>query len=203
MHSTRMHTAHLLPVSPSMHCSQGVYLPWGTCPGGVPARGVPAQEGCTCQRGVTAWGVPAQGVYLPKGVYLPGEVPARRVCPGGYLPGGVYLPGGCTCTGVYLPRYYPTVNRMTDRCKILPCPRLHLRPVIKHKIINVSPGLSSNITPSNSSTGCFGNGPGQIQLADEHKVEGQQGHFRLPTSGMRPGVCIIEFQVSLNFNSTF
>ena len=49
-----MRTAHLLPVSPSMHCS-----------GGVPAR-----------RG-----------------------------------------------GVYLPRYSPTVNRMTDRCKNITLPQ--------------------------------------------------------------------------------
>ena len=34
MHSSRMRTARLLPVSPSLHCSRG---------GGVPARGVPAQ----------------------------------------------------------------------------------------------------------------------------------------------------------------
>ena len=64
-HSSRMRTARLLPVSPSMRCSwlggstcSGmVYLPGGcACPGGVPARrGVPAQ-------GVPAGGVPARGV---------------------------------------------------------------------------------------------------------------------------------------------
>ena len=70
MHSSRMRTARLLPVSPSMHCS-----------GGVPARG----EGCTCLGGVPAqgWGctcpegVPAQGVYLPGGVYLTRGVPVQ------------------------------------------------------------------------------------------------------------------------------
>ena len=63
--SSRMRTARLLPVSPSMHFllvggqvgvpTRGVYLPGGsTCPGGVtalggvPARGVPAQ--CTPPR---------------------------------------------------------------------------------------------------------------------------------------------------------
>ena len=83
MHSSRMRTAHLLPVSPSMQCSRGgvlvVYL----------SRGVPAQ-----------------------GMYLPGGVPTQRgyTCQGVYLPGGgvptrectcqeVYLPGGCTCPG--------------------------------------------------------------------------------------------------------
>ena len=52
MHSSRVRTARLLPISPSMHCSRGctcpgVYLPGGcTCPG-VPARRVPARGG-TC-----------------------------------------------------------------------------------------------------------------------------------------------------------
>ena len=52
MDSSRMSSARLLPVSPSMHCSRGggVYLPGGaptggTCPGGVPAGG------CTCPGG--------------------------------------------------------------------------------------------------------------------------------------------------------
>ena len=86
MYSSRMRTARLLPVSPSIHCSQG----------GIPALGV------YLPGGVTAQGV---GVYL-LGVYLPGRgVPAQ---------GGVPAWGGCTCLGVYLPRYSP-VNRMTDR----------------------------------------------------------------------------------------
>ena len=50
MHSSRVRTARLLPISPSMHCSRGC-----TCLGGVPAQG-----------------------YLPGG-YLPGGVPARGV----------------------------------------------------------------------------------------------------------------------------
>ena len=37
MHSSRMRTARLLPVSPSMHCFRGV--PWGcTCPGTPPVN---------------------------------------------------------------------------------------------------------------------------------------------------------------------
>ena len=48
MHSSRMRTARLLPVSPSMHCSRGVYLVRGMylVPGGqevCPCPGVPAQ----------------------------------------------------------------------------------------------------------------------------------------------------------------
>ena len=61
MHSSRMRTAHLLPVSPSMHCS-GVYLLWGCTwswgvylvPGCVPGPG-----GCTWSReGGTCPGTP-------------------------------------------------------------------------------------------------------------------------------------------------
>ena len=56
MHSSRMHTAHLLAVS--HHALLGVYL-----------LGVYLPRGYTCQ-----------GVYLPKGVYLPrGGVPAQGV----------------------------------------------------------------------------------------------------------------------------
>ena len=75
MHSSRMCTARLLPVSPSMHCSQG---------------GVPAQRG----------GVPAQGVYLPRGVYQPGGAPAQGDVPaqGGVPSRGVPAQGG-TCPG--------------------------------------------------------------------------------------------------------
>ena len=57
-----MRTAHLLPVSPSMHCSGGVYLPGG--------------RGCTWSR----------GVYLPGEVHL---VPGGCTWSSGvYLPGG-------------------------------------------------------------------------------------------------------------------
>ena len=54
MHSSRMRTARMLPVSPSMHCSRG---------------GAPGLGGCTWSR----------GVYLvPGGGYLvPGDVPAQ------------------------------------------------------------------------------------------------------------------------------
>ena len=100
MHSSRMCTARLMPISPSMHCSGGVYLPggvpvWGVyLPGGVPAWG---------------WGVPAQKGYLPGGC----------TCPGVYLPeGGVlaggYLPRGRTYTGEYLLRYSPPMDRILD-----------------------------------------------------------------------------------------
>ena len=72
------------------------------------------QGGCPCLGGVPAWGVvPAQGAYR-WGVYLSGEC----TCPGVYLP-GVYLPRRCTCLGGggNLPRYSPSVDRMTYTCK--------------------------------------------------------------------------------------
>ena len=62
MHSSRVRTARLLPISPSMHCSRGVYLA-----GGVPAWGVYLPGG-TCPGGT------CPGGYLPGG-----GVPARGV----------------------------------------------------------------------------------------------------------------------------
>ena len=51
MHSSRMHTARLLPVSPSMHCSGGLPL----VPGGVCLWSL---GGCLP---LVPWGVPASG----------------------------------------------------------------------------------------------------------------------------------------------
>ena len=69
MHSSRMRTARLLPVSPSMHYS-GWGVPAGGCTwyrGGTWSQGctwswgVYLVRGCTWSRGgVPAWGVPAQ-----------------------------------------------------------------------------------------------------------------------------------------------
>ena len=50
----------------------------------------------TCSGGCTCPG----RVYLLRGVYLPGGVPAQ----GGCTYQGVYLPGGCTCPGGHLPK---------------------------------------------------------------------------------------------------
>ena len=78
MHSSRMRTARLLPVSPSMHCSLGVYL----VPGDVPGRGGRVY--------LVPGGIPApRGVPGPGGVPAPGDVPA----PGGGVPAQV-LPRG-------------------------------------------------------------------------------------------------------------
>ena len=88
MHSSRMRTARLLPVSHSMHCSRGVSGPGGCTCLGVPGLGsVPGLRG---------------GVYLPRGVYLRG-VPG----PGGYLPR--YSPCGQTdtCKNITFANFVP------------------------------------------------------------------------------------------------
>ena len=98
MHSSRMRTARLLPVSPSMHCSRGVYLVPGGCIwswGGTwsGGGGVPGPRGVCLVLG----GVPGPRGYLVWGVYL--CTWSRGVH---LVPGGMYLP-----RGVYLPRYSP------------------------------------------------------------------------------------------------
>ena len=89
MHLSRMRTACLLPGSPSMHCSGGVYLLGVYLPGECTCLGV-----CVPSQG----GVPARGVYLPRGMYLPGGVPANGgvSARGGVPAQGMYLPGGST-----------------------------------------------------------------------------------------------------------
>ena len=100
MHSSRMCTARLWPVSPGMHCSHT----WSH--GAVPGTG---------------------GVYLVRGVYLvPGEAPG----PGGFVPGlgGVPGPGGCTWSQGGVPaQVFPPVNRMTDACENITLPQLRCR----------------------------------------------------------------------------
>ena len=63
------------------------------CQSLLPGGGGALPGGYTCPEGVPAW-----GVYLPRGVYLPG---------GGVPAWGVYLPG-------HTP---PPVNRITHTCK--------------------------------------------------------------------------------------
>ena len=103
-------------------CVPPARRPYLTGPGGV---GGTWSGGCTW-----SW-----GLYL-----VPGGVPGHSGCTwsggvylvrGGVLVQGVYLvPGEAPGPGGYLVRYSPPVNRMTNRCKILPCPKLRLRAVI-------------------------------------------------------------------------
>ena len=99
LHSSRMRTARALTAFPSMLCRRGD-VPG---PGGVPGLGV-------------GGGVPGLGVYLVQGVYLVlGGVPGLECVPGPR--------GGTWSRGVYLPRYSPLVNRMTNRCKNITLPQ--------------------------------------------------------------------------------
>ena len=116
MHSSRMCTACLLPISRSMHCSGWVYLVHrGSVPG---LGGVPGLGECTWSRGVyLVWG---RGVYLVQGVYVVQGCTWSRGCTwSGAVPGpGVYLVRVCTCLGeggvpglgVYLPGGVPTLR---------------------------------------------------------------------------------------------
>ena len=95
MHSSGMRTARLLTASQQgtvgmgipawgVYLPRGVYLPGGTCPGGVPAKGGPA------------WGVYPTGGYT---------------CLGG-VPAWGDLPRGCSCQGGTCPST-PLVDRQT------------------------------------------------------------------------------------------
>ena len=90
MHSSRMRTARLLPISPSCTALGGVSGP----------RLCTWSRGMYLPRGVPAWG------YLPRGVCLLG---------GMYLVCGVYLVGGCTC-----PVGEPTQGSVPDQGVYLP-----------------------------------------------------------------------------------
>ena len=74
MHFSRMRTARLLPVSPSMHCSggvpdRGVGVPAPEEGGGPGLGGVPGPRGLyLVQEGTWSRGVPGLGVYLVLGV---------------------------------------------------------------------------------------------------------------------------------------
>ena len=99
-----MHTARLLTVSPSMHCTGGGCLAGGVChargEGGLLARGcLLAGGGLPCKVGVCCAG----GVYLARWVSLPGR-------------------------GWYLSMLWgrpPLVNRITDACENIALPQLH------------------------------------------------------------------------------
>ena len=110
MHSSRMRTARLLPVSPSMHCS----------------RGVPGLGGCTWSRRVYLPGPGGCTCLVPGRVYLPGPAGACTCLVLGGVP--ARSQGGCTCLvwgaylsglGVYLPglRGVPGPGRCT--CLVL------------------------------------------------------------------------------------
>ena len=77
----------------------------------------------------TAWALTIGGVYLL------GGVPAWGV----YLPGGTCPGRGCTCHGGVPAQVLPLWTEWQTGAKILPCPKLRLRAVIKqNQIIKLS-----------------------------------------------------------------
>ena len=124
MHSSRMHTAYLLTISKhALHGGGGSVYPSVHWPGGcIPActgRGCVSQH--TLGRGMSAWG------SLPRGVSAQGSGMSVQwgcmprgwcVCPGGCLPRGSIWPRGVSGRGLADTPTAPTVNRMTDRCKL-------------------------------------------------------------------------------------
>ena len=111
-HSSRMRTARLLSVSPSMHCGgRGCLVPGDVCSGGCLLRGdwgcvwsrggVSGSRGVCSQVGVWSRGVWSRGVWS-QGVTSPGGVSGPRVVSAS---GGCLLLG-CVCLvlGVSAPR---------------------------------------------------------------------------------------------------
>ena len=130
-----MRTAHMLPVSPSMHCSRGMYR----------VLGVPGLGGAPGPRGYLVGGCTwSQGGYMVGGcTWSQGSTWFGRYT---WSQGGVHLVlGGCTWSqGVYLVRGVylvlgrdvpalgggvPGQNSWHTLLKILPCPKLRLRAV--------------------------------------------------------------------------
>ena len=84
MHSSRMRTARLLPVSPSMYCSRK----WDACSQQVSAPGGVCSWGSFCSQGCLFLGVSVSGgCLLPVWCLLPGGVCSRwGVCSWGCQP---------------------------------------------------------------------------------------------------------------------
>ena len=185
MHSSRMCTARLMPVSPSMHCSQmdvpaqGVYLPGGNVylPGGwgVPGWGCTGLGGCIC------WG----WVYLARGCTCLGGVPAQ----GEYLPGG-YLLGDAPAQ--VLPCCEQNSWHML--LKVLPCPKLRLRAVnIHHAEFTIL--VNRCIYSFDVTTLC------NNTSSPYNCLQIQQGHLRLSSSSLESIAwppCISRLQVLLS-----
>ena len=114
-HSSTMHTACLLTISPSMHCA-GECLVWGvSAPGGCLVQGGAWSGGCLVQGG--AW----SGGCLVQGVSAPGSAWWGDACSWG---GG----GGIPARNEADPPCEQ--NSCHTLLKILPCPELRLRAVI-------------------------------------------------------------------------
>ena len=126
MHSSRMRTARLLPVSPSMHCAGGVSsrgcLLWGCLLQGGVCSGDVCSGGCLLLGGVCLWswgvstpGVSALGGVCSCGVFAsgPGVVSSTTI----FTTISLWTWGGVSQHS--LVQTLPPVNWTTDRCKNL------------------------------------------------------------------------------------
>ena len=94
LHSSRMHTARLLTVSPSMRCSGGCLLRGVSAPGGVCCGGTWSGE-CLVLRGCLLWGASALRDAWSGGCLVPGVSALGDVCSqGGVCSGGCLVQGG-------------------------------------------------------------------------------------------------------------
>ena len=103
MHSSKMRTARLLPVSPSMYCAAGK--------GGHLLREVSAPRGCVCCRGVC---------LLPGGICSWGTACYRRgwaACSQGVSAQGRCLPRGCVYPSMHWGRHPSWTEWLTNRRK--------------------------------------------------------------------------------------
>ena len=89
------------------------------------------KEGCVCPGAVHARRHVCWGACVPWGMHAQGACMPGGACPGGmHMEGAACMPYGFHAQGVYMSRT-PPMDRITDTCEILPCPKLCLRAVIR------------------------------------------------------------------------
>ena len=119
LHSSRMHTARLLTVSPSMHCSRGGCLVLG----GAWSRGrVSARRGI-CPGGCLPRGLPYDLSHHAFDVTC--MLPLHQLRPTNSAAAYIVLVGHVTCKACL--DTHPPVDRITDSCKNITFPQLRLR----------------------------------------------------------------------------
>ena len=128
LHSSRMHTAHLLTISPSMHCTGGVPALGGCLLGGVPVPGVGGgcllpggcllRGVCLLLGGVCSWGgACSHGGGIPS-CTEPDTPPLNRIL---HAPENITLPQTSFADGKY---WWPHKGGLYCTIKV-PCKILH------------------------------------------------------------------------------